>query len=225
MAPEAKPRRPHGCLFYGCLIGTVCLGGVLLALLLGLYQVRKMIFQFTDSQPMPVPTLQMSPAEMEQVRHRFQDFLDALRLGRQTLPLALTGDDINAFIATDPDLRALKGKLYVTIEGDRLKGQLSLRLSDLGLPFFKGRYINGTGTFALSLQNSNLWLLPELITVKGKPLPSLYMNKIRRQNLAENVAANPRASSALDHLQSLELKDGKLLLIPKTPQEPAAEVK
>jgi hypothetical protein len=215
MGNQDKPKRQRGCLFYGCLIGTVCLGAVLLALLLGLYEVRKMILQFTDSQPLPLPTLSMSQAEMEKVQQRFDGFLDSVRVGRQTQSLVLTGDELNALLATEPGVRGLKGKLYVSIEGDRLKAQLSLRMSDVGLPFFRGRYLNGTATLGLSLQNGSLQLAPETITVKGKPLPSVYMNRIQGQDFTQGLTNNPRASAVLDHLQSIEVKDGTIVLVPK----------
>jgi len=86
-------------------------------------------------------------------------------------PLTLTSDEINALIATDPDLQPLKGKLYVTLENEHIKGQLSVSMDEAGLPMFRGRYLNGSGTFSLSLRNGILRLTAQEIAVKGKPLP------------------------------------------------------
>ena len=61
--PPQKPRR--GCLFYGCLSGTVCLLAILIAFLLGLYQLKRMLNFYTDTHPVSLPTVQMSPAEMD----------------------------------------------------------------------------------------------------------------------------------------------------------------
>ena len=175
-----------------------------------------MILLFSESRPAPLPAVQMSPAEIEQVQRRYEDFMDAVRGGRHTPPLILTGDDINALIASDRDLRPLKGKVYVTIEGERLKGQVSVPLTDLGLSvLFRSRYLNGTGTFLVSLRHGVLLLSPDVIVVKGKPLPSLYLDQLRRRNLAQHVEDNPRVSIALDKLESIEVKDGKLIVTPK----------
>lgn len=212
----AKPRR--GCLFYGCLSGTVCLVAILIAFLLGLYQLKRMLNFYTDTRPAPLPSVQMTPAEMEQVKQRVESFQDAVRIGRPTPPLALTPDEINAFIATDPNFARVKGKLYVTIEGDRLKGQVSLPLDDLGLSIFRGRYLNGTGTFDIALRGGGLVVTAETLVVKGKPLPGVYMDKIRSENLAANLNNNPRASVALNHLQEIRVSDGKLVLVPKVEQ-------
>src|SRR5262249_30518452 len=146
------------------------------------------------------------------------NFQDAVRTGRPTQPLTVSSDEINAFIQTDPNLARVKGKLYVTIEGDRLKGQVSIPLDDLGLRLFKGRYLNGSGIFAVGLQNGNLVVTPDVLIVKGKPLPAVYMDKIRSQNLAENLNNNPRASVGLNHLQEIRVSDGRLVLVPKLEQ-------
>jgi hypothetical protein len=53
--------------------------------------------------------------------------------------------------------------------------------------------------------------------VKGKPLPGVYMDKLRSENIAESLN-NPRASVALKHLQEIRITDGKLVLVPKVEQ-------
>jgi hypothetical protein len=211
-----KPRR--GCLFYGCLGGTACLLIILIAFLLGLYQLKKMLNFYTDTRPAPLPSVQMTQAEIDQLKQRIESFRDAVRSGHPTPPMSLTSDEINAFIQNDPNLARAKGKLFVTIEGDRLKGQVSLPLDDLGLSIFRGRYLNGTGTFAVSLQNGGLVVTAQSLVVKGKPLPGVYLDKIRSQNLAASLNNNTGASAGLNHLQDIRVSDGKLVLTPKAVQ-------
>jgi hypothetical protein len=220
---DETPKRRRGCLFYGCLTGAVCLAAILLALLLGVYQLKKMFNQYTDNQPMPLPALQMSQPEIEQTQRSVEGFLDAVRAGRSTPPLALTGDEINAIIAANPDLRALRNKVYVSIRGNQLKAQVSVPMEEIGLPRFKGRYLNGTATLAVSLQNGMLVLIPQEIVAKGKPLPEWYMSRIRRQNLAAGFNDNPRVSIAVDRLQDVQVKDGKLVIVPKQETSGKAE--
>jgi hypothetical protein len=213
---SAKTRR--GCFFYGCLSGTVCLVAILIAFLLGLYQLKRMLNFYTDTRPTALPSVQMAPAEIEQLQQRIQGFQEAVRSGRPTPTLTLTADEINGFISTDPNLAYVKGKLYVTIEGERLKGQVSLPLDELGLGIFRGRYLNGTGTFEVGLQKGVLVVTAETLMVKGKPLPGVYMDKIRSQNLAANLNNNPKAPAALSHLQEIRVTDGKLVIVPKVEQ-------
>ena len=215
MTDPAPTKSRRGCLFYGCLTGTVCLIAILLALLLGLHQLKKMIAQFTDTAPMTLPTVQMSPEDLDRVQRRIETFKDAVRSGRPTPALELNSDEINGLIASDTNMAALKGKFYVIMDDGHLKGQLSVPLAQLGLSLFRGRYLNGTGTFSVSLQNGNLTVRPEAIQVKGKLLPWVYMNKIRAQNLAAGVNNDQRASVALNRLESIQVKSGKLVLNPK----------
>lgn len=218
MTEEPPQKRRRGCLFYGCLSGTVCLLAILIAFLLGLYQLKRMLNFYTDTHAVSLPSVQLSAAEMDLLKRRIENFQDAVRTGRPTEPLSLSADEINALIASDPNLARVKGRVYVTIEGNRLKGQVSLPLDELGLPIFRNRYLNGTGVFAVGLHRGDLLVTTDSLVVKNKPLPAVYMDRIRSENLAANLSSNPRASVALNHLQDVRIRDGKLILVPKVEQ-------
>lgn len=212
-ADTPKPRR--GCLFYGCLTGIVCLVAVLVAFLLGLHQLRRMVREYTESSPVPLPSVHIPPAQLEQAQRRLDAFIDGIRGGRPTPPLALTADEINALMAVVPGAEPWRGKLCVIITNSLLKTEVSLPLSQLGLPLFHGRYLNGIGTVTLGLTNGILSAYLQSLWVKGKLVPPVYMNRIRAQNLASDINENPSDSVALNRLQSIEIKDDKLILTPK----------
>ena len=211
--PAAKPRR--GCFFYGCITGLVLLVLVLGALMVGLHYVKKMVNQFTDSQPMELPTVQMSQGEIDKLKERFETFQKAVKERHPTEPLVLAADDINALIANGPKREDLKGKLYVGLEGDQVKGEVSVPLREIGLSVFKGRYLNGSATFSLSFSNGVLSVAPQTIVVKGRPVPEVYMQEIRKQNLAAGLANEPAAVAVLQGLQEIQVKEGKLVVVPK----------
>src|SRR5262245_10020696 len=123
-------KRRRGCLFYGCLTSCILVLVVLTGLILGYL---KILNSFTDKNPTTLPTVDMSEADKQQVRQRVDAFRNDVRSAHQTQPLALTGNEINALIETDPNLKALKGKVYVAIEGDQVKGQVSVPAADVGL--------------------------------------------------------------------------------------------
>ena len=208
-----KPRR--GCFFYGCITGLVLLMIVLGALMVGLHYLKKMVNQYTDSRPMELPTVQMSQEEIDKLNQRFQAFQQAVRDQRPAKPQELTADDINALIASGPEQQALKGKFYVSLESDQLKAEVSVPLQEVGFGMFKGRYLNGSATFGLSFRNGALSVTPQTINVKGKPLPETFMQEIRQQNLAAKLAAEPGAAAVLQGLQDIQIKEGKLVLVPK----------
>ena len=214
--PAAKPRR--GCFFYGCITGLVLLGLVLTALMVGLHYVKKLVNQYTDSRPMELQTVQMSKGEVDQLKQRFKAFQQAVREHLPAQPLELAADDINALIASGPERQALKGKFYVSLEGDQLKGDVSLPLRDVGLSMFNGRYLNGSATFNLSFRNGALSVTPQTIIVKGKALPEVYMQEIRKENLAAKSANEPDAAAVLQGLEDIHVKEGKLVVVPKGKQ-------
>ena len=208
-----KPRR--GCCFYGCISGLVVMLIVVVAGLIGLHYAKKMFNQFTDSQPLALPPVQMSQVEIDNLHERIDAFQKALHEHQPAEPLTLTSDEINALIATSPNLRGWKGKFYVTLEGEQVKGQLSVPLEEIGLRIFKGRYLNASGTFHFSFHNGVLRFTAQQLAVKGKPVPELYMQSIRQQDLAQNVKNDPQTKADLDQFKEIEIKDSKLVLVPK----------
>jgi len=215
MTTDQPVKRRRGCLFYGCLTSCILVLVVLAGLILGYL---KILNSFTDLKPTALPTVDMSDAEKQQVRQRVDAFRNDVRSAHPTQPLSLTANEINALIATDPNLKALNGKLYVTIEGNQVKGQLSVPTSDIGLGIFKHRYINGSGGLNVSLTNGTLFLSLQSLAIKGRPIPEKYMQQVRAQNLAQGINDDPKASAGLNKLKSIEVKDGKLLIEPAAPQ-------
>lgn len=216
MANPSVPPRKRGCLFYGSIVAVVLLVFLLIGALLGLRLFKKMINQYTDTAPAPLPTLEVSSGQFEQVKARVDAFKEKVRTGRAAEPLDLTADDINAMIARDQDLSPLKGKVYVTIQDGQLKGQVSAPMDQVGLPMFRGRYLNGTATFSVSLRDGTLTITPQRVEVKGQPLPETYMQNLRKENLAARLNMEPGSSNALYRLQDIKIQDGKLVIVPKT---------
>jgi hypothetical protein len=217
------PKKPRGCFFYGCISGLALLLVMVVALLLGVHYVKKMINTFTDDKPLPLPVVQLSPEQNKALHERLDAFDKALKEHRDTPPLALTGDEINAWIATSPSGQSLTGRVYVTIDGDQLKGQVSLPMSQLGLPFFRGRYLNGSVTFSLSFSNGVLHVIARDVTVKGQPLPNVYMQRIRQTDLAQNAMENPNTRSALERYEEIKIANGKLIVVPKKPENDSSQ--
>ena len=65
-------------LFLWCITGLVLLLIMLVGLLLGVHYVKKMFNEFTDTKPLPLPVVQMSPAEIKKLHERIDDVQGAL---------------------------------------------------------------------------------------------------------------------------------------------------
>lgn len=208
-----KPRR--GCIFYGCITGSVLLVLMLGALLIGIHYVKTLINRYTDTKPMELPTVQMSQPEVDKLKKRFEVFKKAVSEQRATEPLVLSSDDINALIVNGPQQETVKGKFYLSLDGDQVKGELSLPLHEIGIGMLKGRYLNGSATFNLGFSNGVVLFTPRTILVKGNPLPERFMQDLRKENLAAGLTEDTNTAPLLQGLQDIQVKENKLTLVPK----------
>ena len=85
-----------------------------------------------------LPPVRLSRPEIDQLQQRIDKYRQAVRQGKPTEPLKFTADELNALIATDPDLKPLKEKLYVTLSGNQIEGQLSVPMETVGLVSIQG---------------------------------------------------------------------------------------
>ena len=211
-----------------CLFG--CLGMIILTVVASVaayfyipHYVRRLRDQYTDTEPMALPQVETTEAEVARIRKRLDDFGKTVEDPKAPGVLVLTAEDINKLIAKDPGWQKSKVKCYVTIDGDQITGQFSVpfdavatteeerqTLEKFGL---KGRYLNASGTIKARLQHGVLVVTLEKATVKGKPIPEYIMAELRKKNLAEDLPRqNPDAAKALAKLDSIEVKDGKIFI-------------
>jgi hypothetical protein len=191
---------------------------VAIATVMGLRSARRMVDEFTDKAPAPLPEVRLSPSELDALRQRVSAFQQAVRQERASEPLRLTSDEVNALILTSEAGADFQGRVYVTLQSNQPAARLSLPLSQLGLPVFRQRFFNGTARFEISLHDGFLRVSPVDLRANGKPLPSVYMGKIRKLNLAEKVNADPRAPLALEKLESIKVEAGQLVITPAKPK-------
>lgn len=230
MSPEpfnaaAEPPKPgHGCFFYGCITAVVL--AVLIMVAIGIsgyfgYQAYlKIVNQYTSPTPMTLPKVEMSKEDREALLARIDAFKNALDQDEETEPLVLSGDELNIWLA---EKSKVADRVYFVLEGDKLKGQISLPLGELSLPGVKGRYLNGKATFAASLRDGLLDVRADSIEVNGQPLSQQLLTTLGTKNLAEDAAKQPENARLLNKLESLLIKDGKLLITAKPAKERSKE--
>jgi hypothetical protein len=219
-----QPVKRHGCFFYGCI---TCIVLVLIVAITGFFAVRyglnkfaAFVERYTETAPMALPKTQMAEAEYQSLDKRVTAFADALRARKPVPPLELNSDEINALIANQPDWKQLKGKVFVKIEDDKITGQVSLPMDDIanrvpGLSRLKGRFLNGSAAFKVSLTNGLLSVTLQSVEVKGQSPSGQTMAALKSVNFAQNATQDPKTAEALAKLESVEVKDGKLVVTPK----------
>ncbi len=214
--PDAPPGAPqqskkHGCFFWGCITALILAVLVGAGAAIAVYSGLKYLRSFTSETPAELPSYTPVEGEYDGIKQRIDTFKKAVDEGKSGVELALTGNDINAIIASDEELKKIRNCIHVKIEGDQISGEASVPLDEI--PGFSGLYLNGSASLKAAMANGVLVVTLEDMTVKGEPLPKELMDALRGQNLAKNIKDNPENAELLSKVQDLRVEDGKLILI------------
>lgn len=162
---------------------------------------------YTQAQPLALPVTSYSPADLDSVRKRIDQFVATARGNATNAELSLSANDLNALLATS----GLSNRVYVSFTNKSLAGQISVPLEDVGIRFLKGRYLNGAGVFDVACANGELSVKVKEISVGGLPLPEHYMKGIRDVNYAQGLATNAATQEALRRIQRVAIDDDRLI--------------
>jgi len=221
---SSSPENPKGrsCLFYGCL--TVLILAIIVPV--GIYfavrsAVKSFVGKYSESSPMVLPRVMMSEADLAALDTRLQSFQAALETNGLPQPLTLSAMDLNGLISRNPGFR---DKVYLGIESNQFRAQVSIPLEDLRVPLFrsllKGRYINGTADLKALLQNGGLMVSLQSVDVNGKSLPAEMLAGLRNQNLADGFTNDPGFMSVVGNLSGIEVTNGVVTVLPRVKSSP-----
>lgn len=230
--PPPRQSRNWSCCLWGCLIAFIFLILLSIALvLIGRSSLTAIREKWTSTEPQQLPTVQIEEHALDDLVTRVDGFADRVEKRELSDALVLSQDELNALIQHHPDWEDLHDKVYVEIEGDLIKGMVNFPLT--GIPMMSGRYLHGSVTFDLSLEDGRLEVYIDNATVNGEPVPEDIMAAFRRQNLAQDILRdNPDARAVVDQLESIRVENGSLIIVPKrqstgttteTPAEAPAE--
>ncbi|MBI5623765.1 MAG: hypothetical protein HY924_08310 [Elusimicrobia bacterium] len=206
----------------GCLIAVLVLLGLLAAAFFaGRSVFRRVVETYTELQPRVLPLSAMPADQAEAVLGRFERFREAVKAGTASEPLVLTADDVNGLISLHPDGKRAAGKVHVSIEGSKIGAEVSVPLDEVG-GMFKGRFLNGKGTFTALLTGGRLVIFLDTLELAGKHMPDWLMPELRAKNLAEKVNSKPEDAAFLALFESVSVEGGRLKVVPKRTAEPAA---
>ncbi|MCU0248300.1 MAG: hypothetical protein MUC42_17155 [Bryobacter sp.] len=210
-----QANRGRGCFFYGCLTAVVLVVVAAVGGYFGIrYYVNKLVNTYTDTAPLAIPTVETTQAEADALLEKVRTFKTALA-GGTAEPLAIGTKELNTLIAFSPDFKDLKGKAYVAVEDDKLRGQISLPLDGLPLVGAKGRYLNGEAALKASLENGVLMVTLDSLKIKGQDAPSEVIAAFQKQNLAKDAYQNPDPAKVLSQMESISIKDGAMTIKPR----------
>jgi hypothetical protein len=158
------PQRSSGCFGRGCvillgffiLLAAAFAGGTYLA-------VRYLRTSYFVGGPVTLPASNATEQEQQLARAKWYDFERAAR-AHTAARIELTADELNALIASEPDLRS---KGFVTIENNTARLQISFPLS---VRWLRGRYLNAECTVQSDPDSDPAHAHITSIVVNGKPV-------------------------------------------------------
>ena len=161
-----------------------------------------------------LPKVELPAAAQRTLKERIESFKKAVDAGEATEPLVLTADEVNALIEDDPNW---KGQVYLTIDGETLKGKLSISLDKLsgaleriGIGMLRGRYFNGEVELKTTLKDGILNIMIESLEVNERRLPKELVDVVK--NTTVELSKEPKVADEIRKIESLEIKDGKIII-------------
>ena len=200
----------------GKVLGVGCLTVIALLAVGGFFVYRnfdklvaRVTAEYVSDKPAEMPVLKVTEQEKADLAKRVDAFTRSLKAGASGQELTLTSRDINALIQKNPGWAESGGRAYVTLDGDKIRGDVSLPLDKLGASF-KGRWLNGSGTFRVETAAGRLLVFMDTLSVRDKTVPDKFMAGLRNKNLAEDAAKNPKNAEFLAKIESVSVREGKL---------------
>ncbi|MBI1319421.1 MAG: hypothetical protein GC168_10815 [Candidatus Hydrogenedens sp.] len=208
----------------GCGIGCLVLLGALAVIAgVGIYVVWSMsgaFFEnFTQEAPRPLPPITMPQEQQAALIAQVNAFAESLESGTAVEPLRLSADDINVLLAHfGADAPLFAQNIHVTIDDDLLKADVSIPTKAFGLA--AGRFINGTGVFNVRLENGDMAVYLQDLTVGSVSIPEAALAAFRQENLAAEAAKTPEARRLISRMESITVSNGEIVLTPRTGGNP-----
>jgi hypothetical protein len=201
------------CFTVGCLsvVILIAAGGIG-----GYFWAKSFLAKMTDAEPRILPTVTLSDEEIRSIVSKLDTFKKEVQEGRAKEPLVLSSGDLNALIQYHPDWKDAAGKVHLTIQDGKVRGEVSIPLDKIS-PITKGRYLNGSGVFAVNLVSGRLFVFLEALEVKGKAVPESFMAQIRAKNMVENTNTDPKFSPILRSLKEIKIEGDRLIVSPVAP--------
>ena len=213
------------CWVYGCatvvIVGIV---GAIVAVFAAKAFYNKLVEETTDVVQVELPAVDASADEQTKTIEGFDTWKDAVENEEPgTNALHLSQQDINILIQHHPDFEKMSDYMFVTIDESEISSELSVPLDFLGWESLEGRFFNGSVKLDIAFEDGYLRVYAKEASLKGEPISDEIMGAFRSENLAKDQQNNPQLMGIFEHLESVEIVDGELIITPLGTREPAEE--
>ena len=208
----APQKRGLGCAGCGC--GLLILI-ILLLIAIG-YGFYHQALNLTNTAATPVPQVDAGPTVYTTAQHKIGDFQQAITHVKPAT-LHLTSDEINTYIARDPSMAAVRGRLFVRLNGDEATLQSSIPLGAFESVVMSDRYVDCNATLSLAFdpQDKNILVTVHSISLKGQTVPSsanASLSQTINSTLAHQLQANGPMRDFLARTQKITIENSELVI-------------
>jgi len=214
--------------------------GTILVLVIGLcamayfayrYAVNTVVEDYAETTPRSFFSKQLPSSDALAILNKAKDFIAAINKDEPTETLVLSGPEFNFLLADLVVISEVKSagkntssheaeeiKNYVRehflldIENDTLVGEVSIPLEWIGHP---DMFFNGSAAFQIMFRDNRLNVNLVALSARGVDAPDEVIAALSNENLAEGLENDKQAAEFLEKLESIEIKDNKLFLVPK----------
>lgn len=210
--PVAGPKKRRGCFFYGCLTTILAVLVSLVAVyFVASRAVKQIVETYGTTAPVQLSTAPTTAEQYEAVHSRIEGFRMKLASDQATDPLRLSAEDINSVLQHDARFKGVHAE--VSLEADALRVRGSLPLEFLG---YKGVFLNGSAKVGISMQAGLPDVRVQELALGNQSIPSQLSDELGAKNLAKGLKDEPEFQQLWSKVDRIEVRDGTLLVTPKT---------
>jgi hypothetical protein len=208
------------CWVYGCAsVVVVGIVGMIIAVFSVKMAYNKIVDAVTDEVAAEIPAVEATDAEQTATIEKYDAWVSALDNGTGKDAIELSQQDINILIQHHPEFEEFSTFGFVTIDGSEIQGDVSVPLDTIatatGFDRLNGRFFNGSVKLDISFQDGYLEAYINEATLKGEAVSDEFMAGLRAENIAKELNNDPEIRDALRNIESVEIKDGKVVITPK----------
>ncbi len=216
--PSAAPpkKKGLGCWGIGCIV--LALVALLFVVIIGsiIGVVYSKVMSITSPTPISVETFDGGDDLYQAAQQKLSDFNQSEK-DNKPATLELTQDEINTLIARNPDLAREKIHLFVTLQDDTAKMQVSVPTDLVPGGLLKGRFLNCDVAFGIDFDGDDKSFHLKLKSLNfgnqemsSDQLPLIEAQIDQRLNLM--LQTNPDFKDAFAQVKSVEIKESKLVI-------------
>lgn len=209
-----EKKKGKGCLFWGFIIFfTLIISVIGISYYAVTSFIGGLVETYADTSPASLPHIELSDSDTSDLQNKVSTFKQSIEVeGGDSSTLRLSADELNFLIMNSPDAGKLKDHFYLEIVDNKVSGQVSIPLDEVGYP---GKFVNGAISLSIKLENGILDVRVADLKIKGHSVQDEVLQALANENLASEAYDNPDFVTVVQRLESIRVENGEVVIISK----------